>query len=353
MTAPSESRPDAESETHPNQGDASGGSSLLHRVLTLDFIGAAVAAVALFVGVGLLHPDFLAADRIANVLNQAAFVGILAVGVAILLAMRHVDLSVGAIFGLCGMTAAIVSQDYPVVIAILAALAVGAACGLVNGVLIQILALPSIVVTLATLQVFRGLTIAISDGRQRSGPDLDTWFPELMVKKPLGIPVTAWMLVLVTGLVTIGMSRTVEGYRIRSLGSNPEAARFAGLPTARTELLGFAGVGVLCGLGGVLALGFFASADPNGGVGFELRAIAAAIIGGNSLRGGRVTIVGAAVGAVVLSAISSALAQFEVPLIWNAFATGLAILLAISIDSLLRRSVSARRKGWRPKKGNP
>lgn len=311
----------------------------LRYLATRDFAGALVAAVLIFVGVGMIHPEFLSLDRLANVLNQAAFVGILAVGAAILLGMRHVDLSVGSMYGLAAMTTALIWPVVGVPLAIVVGVAAGALAGLFNGILIRYLALPSIVVTLATLLVFRGLTIAISDGRQIRGPELDNWFLRLVVTRPLGIPFTAWALGSVVLIMTFIMSRTVLGYRILSIGSNPDAATFTGIPTATTQLIVFIVMGVLAGIAGSMALGFFGAADPNGGVTLELKAIAAAVIGGTSLRGGRVSIVGAAVGAVVLALIASALAQFKIPLIWNAFATGLAILLAISIDSLLRRGV--------------
>lgn len=309
-------------------------------LITRDYIGALVAALVIFVGVGVIHPEFLSLSRLANVLNQAAFVGILAVGAAILLGMRHVDLSIGSMYGLASMTTALLWPHVGVLLAIGAGVIAGALAGLLNGLLIRFLVLPSIVVTLATLQVFRGLTIAISDGRQQRGPELTNWFLELVVTRPLRIPFTAWVLVAVVILMTIVMNRTVIGYRILSIGSNPDAAEFTGIPTASTGLTVFVLMGMLAGVAGAMALGFFGAADPNGGVTFELRAIAAAVIGGTSLRGGRVSVAGAAVGAVVLALIASALAQFKIPLIWNAFATGLAILLAISIDSLLRRGVS-------------
>lgn len=305
-----------------------------------DYAGALVAVVVIYVGVGVMHPAFFGLNRIANVLNQAAFVGILAIGVAILLGMRHVDLSVGAMFGLASMTTALMWPHVGIPLSILAGVAVAALSGFVNGVLIRLLVLPSIVVTLATMQVFRGLTIAISDGRQVRGPELDTWFLELVVARPLGIPFTAWVLVAVVVIMTLVMNRTVLGYRILSIGSNPDAAKFSGVPTSSTEFIAFVIMGVLAGIAGTMALGFFGAADPNSGLGMELRAIAAAVIGGTSLRGGRVSVAGAAVGAIVLALISSALAQFRIPLIWNAFATGLAILTAISIDTVLRRSVS-------------
>lgn len=321
-------------------GDGNRVIGAMRFIASRDYLGAIVAVVVIYLVVGVIHPEFFGANRIANMLNQAAFVGILGIGVAILLAMRHVDLSVGAMYGLAAMSTALLWPHWGVPLAIVGGVIAAGLCGLVNGVLIRFLSLPSIVVTLATMQVFRGLTIAISNGRQVRGPELNTWFLELVVARPLGLPFTAWALLAVVVVMTIVMGRTVFGYRILSIGSNPEAALFSGIPGSSTELMMFTVMGVLAGVAGTMALGFFGAADPNGGVGLELRAIAAAVIGGTSLRGGRVTVTGAAVGAIVLALIGSGLAQFQIPLIWNAFATGLAILLAISIDSLLRRGVS-------------
>jgi ribose transport system permease protein len=133
------------------------------------------------------------------------------------------------------------------------------------------------------------------------------------------------------------LHRTPFGYRVLAIGSNPEAAQFAGISVSRTRMQVLVISGLLAGLGGVLGLAFFTSGDPNIGTGFELQAIAAAVIGGTPLRGGSGTILGAVVGAVLLNVVATGLSYFSVPANWSAFATGLVILLAVGVDSLVRR----------------
>jgi ribose transport system permease protein len=136
---------------------------------------------------------------------------------------------------------------------------------------------------------------------------------------------------------------TPFGYRVRSIGSNPEAAQFSGLPIRQVRLLAFVMTGTLGGVAGMLSLGYFGSSDPNLGVGYELLAIAAAVIGGTPLQGGKATIIGTALGAILLGVVTSGLAYFNVPINWTDFATGAVILLAVALDSQLRRSRTARR----------
>jgi ribose transport system permease protein len=150
------------------------------------------------------------------------------------------------------------------------------------------------------------------------------------------------MLVIVV-LLTLILRITPFGYRVRSIGSNPEAAQFSGLPIRQVRLFAFVMMGVLGGLAGMLSLGYFGSSDPNLGVGYELLAIAAAVIGGTPLQGGKATIIGTALGAILLGVVASGLAYFNVPINWTDFATGTVILLAVALDSLLRRTRAARR----------
>jgi ribose transport system permease protein len=159
----------------------------------------------------------------------------------------------------------------------------------------------------------------------------------------LGIPTNVWVLAVVVVAFTLILHMTPYGYRVRSMGSNPEAAIFSGLPTVRVRMWAFIIMGALGGLAGMLSLGYFGSSDPNLGVGYELLAIAAVVIGGTPLRGGKATILGATMGAVLLGVVASGLAYFNVPINWTAFATGVVILLAVSLDSLLRRGRDKRR----------
>lgn len=308
-----------------------------HTVASQDYIGVLVVTVILVLIIGVVHPRFLAFGQLTDVLNQATSVAILACGIAFLLAMRELDLSVGSVYGLTAICAALLMHTgVPSWLSVLAGLVIGAALGLVNGLLIQLFRLPSIIATLATLSIFRGLTFAVSSGTEIAGPALTDSFARFVGGHLLGIPTNVWVLVLVVAALTLVLLATPFGYRVRSVGSNPDAAIFSGLPVRRVRLLAFVLMGTLGGLAGMLSLGYFGSADPNLGTGYELLAIAAAVIGGTSLRGGKATMVGAALGSILLSVVSSGLAYFNVPINWTAFATGSVILVAVSLDSVLR-----------------
>jgi ribose transport system permease protein len=153
------------------------------------------------------------------------------------------------------------------------------------------------------------------------------------------------VLIFVAIVLTVVLRFTPYGYRVRAIGSNPEAATFSGISIPRVRVQTLVLVGGLAGLSGMLALAFFISGDPNIGTGFELQAIAAVVIGGTPLRGGSATVVGAVLGSILLSAVNSGLAYFDVPVNWSNFATGAVILAAVALDSLIRGRRRHRRTG--------
>jgi ribose transport system permease protein len=317
----------SDSEQAPRGGRAAAAGRALVEAESATVLG---ATVALAVVIGVLHPDFLAWTQIRDVLAQSVYVGLLAGGMAFLISMRELDLSVGSVFGLSLVVAALLMRDGmdPWV---------AAALGLVNALVVRLVAIPTIVATLATLSMFRGLALALSDGQQVTGLPADSSFFTVLGGEALGLPVSVWTLVGAGAALTAVLRLTPFGYRVRSIGSNPEAAAFSGIPIARVRMQALVLVGALGGLAGMLGLAFFGAGDPNVGTGFELQAIAAAIIGGTPLRGGSATVAGAMIGAVLLGVVNSGLVYFNVPINWSAFATGAVILAAVSLDSILRR----------------
>ena len=265
---------------------------------------------------------------------------------AFLISMREIDLSVGSMFGLALVVAALFMQDgmNPWLAALLGIL-LGCAMGLLNAVLVQFIAIPAIVATLATLSMYRGLSQALSDGEQVTGLPAENSFFTFVGGDLAGLPVSVWVMIIVAIVLTVVLRFTPYGYRVRAIGSNPEAATFSGISIPRVRVQTLVLVGGLCGLSGMLGLAFFISGDPNIGTGFELQAIAAAVIGGTPLRGGSATVVGAVLGAILLSAVNSGLAYFDVPVNWSAFATGAVILAAVALDSLIRGRRRHRRTG--------
>jgi ribose transport system permease protein len=324
----------------------SGGRNLSRAGRTLlgqDYLGVMVATVALVLLIGAFYPRFLQFDQLMAILNSATYIGILACGMAFLLAMRELDLSVGSVYALTALSCALLVQHgFNPWVSALFAVVVGGLLGLFNALLIQYFGLPSIVATLATLAMFRGLTLALSEGTQVSGPAIDDPFSQVIGGDIAGIPTTGIVLVVVAVVLTVVLRSTPFGYRVRSIGSNPDAAQFSGIPVNRVRMQAFVLTGALGGLAGVLTLGYFGAADPNTGTGYELLAIAAAVIGGTSLAGGKATIVGAALGAVLLGVVGSGLAYFSVPINWNQFAQGAVILGAVALDSAVRRRRRSR-----------
>ena len=307
-------------------------------MLRWDALGALIATLILVAITGILHPEFLTVVQMLDVAQSAVYVGLLAGGMVFLLAMRELDLSVGSAFALTLTGAALLMQNgvNPWLAAIIG-VAGGALLGLANAVIVQVVSIPTIVATLATLSLYRGLALALSGGQQVTGLPLNSSFFTVLGGRTLGVPSAVWLVLIITAALTALLRLTAFGYRVRSIGSNPDAAVFAGISIAKTRTQVLVLVGGLAGLAGVLGLAFFSSGDPNIGVGLELQAIAAAIIGGTALRGGKATVVGAVIGGFLLSVVTSALAYFDIPANWNAFATGTVILAAVSVDGILRR----------------
>ncbi len=316
------------------------------RALEVESNSVLVATVALIVFIGILHPDFLAWGQLKEVVQNATYVGIIAAGMAFLLCMREIDLSVGSMFGLSLVAAALFIQHgmNPWLGALLGVL-LGCAMGLFNAVLVQFIAIPAIVATLATLSMYRGLSQALSDGEQVTGLPAENSFFTFVGGDFAGLPVSVWVMIITAIVLTVVLRFTPYGYRVRAIGSNPEAATFSGISIPRVRVQTLVLIGALSGLSGMLGLAFFISGDPNIGTGFELQAIAAAVIGGTPLRGGSATVVGAVLGAILLSAVNSGLAYFEVPVNWSSFATGAVILAAVALDSLIRGRRRHRRTG--------
>jgi ribose transport system permease protein len=313
-------------------------SNLVIRIVRAPSASVVAATVALVLVIGTLRPTYLTPSQIFDVLQASTYVGLLAAGMAYLIAMREIDLSVGSMFGLTLISVAmLISAGVNTWLAALAGIGLGGVLGAVNAVIVTYVRIPTIVATLATLSVYRGLAIGLTDGTQVVGLPVTDSFFEIVGGKVLGIPFSVLVLLAVAVAVGVALHHTPFGYRVLAIGSNPEAAQFAGISVARVRTQVLILMGLLSGVAGVLGLAFFTSGDPNIGGGFELQAIAAAVIGGTSLRGGSATILGAAFGAILLNVVATGLSYFSVPANWSAFATGLVILLAVGVDSLVRR----------------
>ncbi|MDP9295014.1 MAG: ABC transporter permease [Actinomycetota bacterium] len=348
---PGPGEPDAEHSNPraPAEKPAAGASAareLGRRALEVESNSVLIATIALIAFIGIVHPDFLAWGQLKEVVQNSAYVGIIAAGMAFLISMREIDLSVGSMFGLALVASALLIRGgMSPWLAAFIGIGLGCALGLFNAVLVQFIAIPAIVATLATLSMYRGLAQALSDGQQVTGLPAQNSFFTFLGGDKLGLPVSVWILIVTAIVLTAVLRFTPYGYRVRAIGSNPEAATFSGISIPRVRVQTLILIGALSGLAGMLGLAFFISGDPNIGSSFELQAIAAAVIGGTPLRGGSATVVGAVLGAILLSAVNSGLAYFDVPVNWSSFATGAVILTAVALDSLIRGRRRHRRTG--------
>jgi ribose transport system permease protein len=311
-----------------------------------DEAGVVAVLVVLVALVGGFRGDFLDAGNLLEIARQSSYIGILAIGMVFALAMREVDLSVGGTYALTIVVGALLIRDgmSPWLAAALA-IGLGGVLGFANGLFTTYVRVPSFIATLGTLSLYRGLALALSRGQQVGGLDQNHPLFQVIGGTVLGLPGAVWALILCAVLMTVVFTKTRFGAQIRAVGSNPEAAAFTGIPVNRVRIKALTVTGLLAGVSGVLALSFFVAGDPTVGQGYELMAIAAAIIGGTPLRGGTGSVPGAAVGSLILSVVAASLVFFSVPINWTTFATGGVILLAVALDSGLRQARAVRQRG--------
>jgi ribose transport system permease protein len=264
--------------------------------------------------------------------------------------MQEIDLSVGGNYALGIVVGAVlINHGVNPWLAAVLLLVVCTALGALNGLATTVLRAPSFIITLASALLFRGFALALANGKQIAGLPAGNSFFTVVGGDLGGVPTSVWMLAAAAIVLTVVFTKTRFGAQVRAIGSNPPAAEFTGLPIGRVRVEALAVSGLLSGVAAVAALAFFISGDPTVGNGYELTAIAACIIGGTPLMGGKGSVPGAVVGALILSTVASALAFFSVPINWTTFATGAVILIAVALDSQLRRT---RGRGVLPRRRN-
>lgn len=309
-----------------------------------DELGVLIALLVLVAIVGLVKPNFLLPKTIFQQFASAAFIGMLAIGMVYVVAIRDIDLSIGWIFNFSAVIAAkaMVAGIDPFVAALIG-VAFGAMLGTINGVLAVRLRIPVIIITLGTLSVYRGLSLVVNESKAVVPPDKTASFFALWDIKVFDIiPSVAVAFLALAVVLDILLHRTRFGFRVQAMGSNPDAARLAGINVDRTRILVLALMGGVAGLAGVVFLGFREAIDPITGDSFLLPVIAAVIIGGTPLSGGRGSIFGAVIGALIIVVIQSGILFLGVDAKWSIFVTGSVIIVAVAIDQLVRRKRAQR-----------
>jgi len=294
------------------------------------------AILALLVLVATRFPGFITARNLAGVFNDTAPLIILALGQMVVILTRCIDLSMAANLALTGMVCAMLNvavPGLPVGVTMLLAVSMGAALGAINGLLVWKLAIPSIVVTLGTLTIFRGTIFLLSDGQWINAFQMSqgfTGFPRAVI---LGLPVMGWIAICVIVALAVVMTRTVLGRAIFAVGGNPHAAVYAGIDVGRTQCVAFIISGALAGLTGYLWVARYAVAYVDIASGFELDVIAACVIGGISIAGGIGSVGGAVLGALFLGVIKNALPVVNISPFWQMAISGAAIIIAVTANS--------------------
>ena len=325
--------------TEGNASSFTGGAKrAFGHVRAMQEIGVLIALVALGIGLWIATPRFLTPLNLLQVARQASYYGIMAVGMVLVISMGDIDLSVGSILTLTNIATALALRDkLPIPIAVAIGLGTGALCGFVNGVLAITLRIPMIIVTLGTMSVFRGLALMLSDASPISQFSKENAFFTVGGRTILGIP-TSVVLMLVVGMIGwITITRTVFGRRIEAMGSSPTTARLAGIPLNRYRIAVMTLNGITAALAGIIALAFLQSADPSTGPGFELWVIASVIIGGTALSGGHGSAPGAIIGALIIAVIRNGLVLMGASSYAGTAVTGAVIILAVAIDSFVKR----------------
>lgn len=297
--------------------------------------GTLIGLIAIVVIFGLLAPDFLSQRNLLNILQQSSINACLALGMTLVIISGGIDLSVGPMAAISAViTATMLVAGVPVPLAILAGLAIGAICGLVNGVLVAYAGLQPFIVTLGTLSTYRAIALIYTGGNPVLG--VPAGFRSLFNGSLLGLPIPVIMVAVVALLAWVLLKKTPLGEYLLAVGGNEEAAYVAGVPIAITKITAYVISGVLAALASMILVGRLGAAEPILGNLWELDAIAAAAIGGASLMGGKGSVIGTILGAIILGAMRNGLTLMNVQAFYQLLATGLIILVAMMIDRVTR-----------------
>jgi rhamnose transport system permease protein len=297
--------------------------------------------LALVIVVGATTIDnhrFLSATNVQQILSGAAIIALLAIGETIVVITRNVDLSIGSVLGISAYATGVLYVHHPhvsLVVVFLLAAGIGGACGVVNGLVVTVARVPSLVVTLGTLYIIRGIDGAWAGGNQVNASMLPNTFNKIGYGTVAGVPYLAIIAIVAVGVATYAMRSFRTARDFYAIGSQPDAARLAGIPVGQRVFLAFVLSGGIAGIAGAVWLSLYGSVDAIAGVGYEFQVIAAVVVGGVAIFGGSGTVLGAALGALLLNTINSALVVVNVSSFWSQALAGGLLVGAIAFDRLI------------------
>lgn len=302
-----------------------------------------LAAMGVFaVTVAMADNAFLDPENLLRIANSSVVLALVALGSTLVILTRNIDVSVGSMLGLCAaITGSMVTDGHPLTVVAPVVLLVGAALGLVNGLGVTVAGVPAIVMTLGTLGAYRGLTYIYTGGS--SIESIPREFKTLAGTSLAGVPLFVWLTLATVAVGQLLLSRTRTGRHVYAAGDNAEGARLLGINVPLIMTAAFTLSGVLAAAAAMLFAAQIGSVNNQSGTGIEIRAIAAAVIGGVSLAGGVGSVTGAALGALFLTAITNALLFLAIPGFWSDAMIGGILLAALLVDARLRATVETRR----------
>lgn len=297
-----------------------------------------IALFLLIAVVSSLNPNFFTIDNFLNIFRQTSINAIIAIGMTFVILIAGIDLSVGSVLALSGAVAAsLISKDISVYIVVPLILCFGAGLGLVNGALVAFGKVQAFMATLIMMLMLRGLTMIYTNGRPITTGFSDNAdiFSSIGTGFIWGIPVPVWLMLLLFGIGWYVLSQTRIGRYIYALGGNESATALSGININRVKLFVFAVSGLLAALAGLIVTARLGSAQPTAGSGYELDAIAAVVVGGTSLMGGKGRIFGTLIGALIIGFLSNALNLLNIDSYYQLVAKALVILAAVILDNFL------------------
>ncbi|MCR4267202.1 ABC transporter permease [Nitratireductor sp. ZSWI3] len=293
--------------------------------------------IALSAVMAIISPVFLSFGNLFNIILATATYGILAIGATFVISAAGIDLSLGSVLGLASVTGAflVVNLGLPWPFAIVGCLAAGLAAGAVNGLIIVRGRVPAFIVTLGMLGIARGLALIISSGRGIYGLPEEILF--LGQARPFGVPTPVYVLIVVALVAHYILAHTPFGAHTLALGDNEAAARATGIDVRRQRLMLYSLSGLMAGLAGLIFTARVNTGDPTAGLNYELLAITAAIIGGTNLFGGRGSILGTMIGALIMGVLQNGLNLMAVQAYYQQMAIGIVLIAAVWLDQIRSR----------------
>jgi ribose transport system permease protein len=292
--------------------------------------------IALVIGLSIASPNFLTSTNLSSVVRQTAVINIMALGMTLIIISGGIDLSVGSILALAGLLGTRAMERHAGIPAgLLIGVSIGTLCGCANGTMITTLRINPFIVTLGTMGIFRGLALIVSNGLPVH--DIPASYSYLGEGNLLGVPFVLWILLVCALAMHVLLEHTRLGRYAFAIGSNPDAAFYAGVPVAFDTIAVYSIAGLLTGLAGMIEASRLMTGQPTGGQGYELQAIAAVVIGGGSLRGGEGSVLGTLIGAFIMGLLSNGSDLLGFNPYWQQVIIGAVIILAVSFDELRKR----------------